>query len=376
MPSACAIPARLNAFSSRSLIRRTGEVDFLIRTAEILGAVPQPARPEGLVLLAARNVDQLRRYPLMVLAEIKRRGWAVLPLVSGLLPPAPTGDARIDALDGAISPDLRLSAAAEALFPAAPPAVADLARGRLSWGGIGLDHALWEEAAISRRRYHIDWDCPELQHHLGNLAAWSAAMGRALEHGAALHRAGGPKLAAMMLFNARLPDALLRAWCERQGDPQNLFCLHAANGYQNYFTNFATNVSERYVIRNMTAAPQARAASFPLPENFARHCAARRDALPAIRARFAALPHLARSTLGAAAPPEAQAAAARIEAWRQRGGRVACAFGKVVCDSQVPFDGGPAHASMEDWIRHAIATVSGPGARPAPAPAPAPARFC
>jgi capsular polysaccharide export protein len=57
--------------------------------------------------------------------------------------------------------------------------------------------------------------------------------------------------------------------------------------------------------------------------------------------------------------PEAEACLDRIRAWRENGGKVACLFGKVVCDSQVPFDGGPAHSSMKDWLNHAIESVRG-----------------
>lgn len=45
--------------------------------------------------------------------------------------------------------------------------------------------------------------------------------------------------------------------------------------------------------------------------------------------------------------------------WRAKGGKVACLFGRVVCDSAVPFDGGPVHADLKDWLRHSIEAVRG-----------------
>ncbi len=348
-------PSRLNAFASRSMIKRRGELAFLIRTAEILGDVSQPKEPKGVLLLTARNLDHLRRMPLMVLRRMKAEGWALVPLVSGLLPPEPTGRADIDRLHGAISPNIRLSSDAEAAFPALTGFEADLSTGSFTWDGLALSHPLWEDAAIARRRYHIDWSCPELQSAMGNLVKWTKAMGRALDYAKGLD----VPVASLVILPARLPDAAVRLYCEAKGDADGFFCLHGANGYQNYFTNFATNVSERYVIRNLTAHPETRAAAMPVPENFERYYGAATPRLDAIRARFAATPATPRSTEGKGRPPEAEALLGELSDWRARGGKIACAFGKVVCDSSVPFDGGLAHASMEDWIQHACAAVDG-----------------
>lgn len=353
-------PSKLNAVSNHSLIKRAGELDFLAETADLWHSVPQPERPRGVVVIAARNIDALRRYPLMVLLELKRRGWAVVPLVQGLLPPQPTGRPDIDLLAGALTPNQHLTTAAERAFPALKGFEADPASGQLSWAGLDLSHAVWEDAAINRRRYTLNFGCPELQSYLGMLMGWTGLMARALHYAHDLGRQSGLPVMHMSLFNARLPDALYAAYARAHGDPETFFHVHVANGYQNYFTNFSTNLSERFVLRNTTAAPETRSASFPRPENFARYHASVQHRLPEIRARFAATPQVRRSTGDSTGrPPEAEAALARIRAWKAQGGRVACAFGKVVCDSSVPFDGGPVHGSMQDWLNHCIRAVQG-----------------
>ena len=352
---ALAHPRQLNAFTSRSLIKRRGELAFLIKTAEVLGAVPQPQKPKGLVLLTARNLDHLRRTPLMVLRQLKAEGWAVIPLVSGLLPYEPTRRPEIDLLNGAISPNIRLSSAAKAAFPTLTGFSADLTKGRFDWDGIELSHPLWEDAAIARRRYHVDWECPELMSSMGNLVAWTKAMGQALEYAQTLDL----PIANLVILPARLPDAAIRLYCEEKGDPEQFYCLHGANGYQNYFTNFSTNISERYVLRNLTAYPATRAAAMPVPAYFERYYSAAKPRLADIRARFATTAATPRSTQGKPRPPEANALLEELKTWRAGGGKIACAFGKVVCDSSVPFDGGPAHSSMEDWIQHACRAVAG-----------------
>src|SRR5204862_498482 len=57
--------------------------------------------------------------------------------------------------------------------------------------------------------------------------------------------------------------------------------------------------------------------------------------------------------------PAAAESERRILEWRARGGKVACLFGRVVCDSAVPFDGGPVHSDLRDWLRHSIEAVRG-----------------
>ena len=355
---ALANPSLLNPVSNNNLIKRTGELEFLVETAQIYQSVPQPQNPKGVVLIAARNIDLMRRYPVMGLLEFKRQGWAVIPMVGGLLPRELTGHAEIDILNGALTPSLRFTPEAAAAMPELEDYEADLATGTLRWGDIDLSHSVWEDASINRRRYNIDYSCPELQRYLGQLFQWNQAMCRMMSYAHSQHLHSKLPTASISLFNCRLPDSMFRFFCEQKGDPDTFFYLHGANGYQNYFANFSTNLSQRYVLRNMTRTPHARSASFPLPENFETYFAAQSDQLPDILKRFENTTRIQRSTAGdAPLPAKAIAANQKIAAWRAQGGKVVCAFGKVVCDSSVPFDGGPAHSSMKDWINHAVRTV-------------------
>lgn len=353
-------PLHLQAYTSYTLFKRIGELKFLIETAKIYRRVPQPKYPRGVVLITPRNIDHLRRYPILVLREFKRLGWAVVPLVEGLLPKELTGVPEIDVLNGAIHPTSDLSEAAATVMPELTEFNFDASKGYLEWRGMALSHPLWEDAAINRRRYHIDHSCPRLQEYLTGLSKWTQSVGRVLEYANDLHKTTALPVACHSLVNSRLPDALFRFYCEKFGSPDGFFFVHGANGYQNYFTNFSTNVSRRYVLRNMTKAPETRSASFPIPANFERYYESRKADAADILAKFEDVTKVKRSTVGQKTRlPEAQAAEDRIKAWRARGGKVACAFGKVVCDSGVPFDGGTAHANMKDWINHSIASVQG-----------------
>ena len=353
-------PSRLRPHEHWGILRRHGELKFLSRTAQIFAQVPQPAEPVGVVVLAARNIDQLRKYPLAVMLELRRRGWAVVNLVEGLLPVEPSGRPEIDLLAGCITIERGLTAEAEAAFPRLEGFRPDPAAGRLDWMGLGLSHSLLEDARIARRTYDVDFSCPALQQALARLCGATELMARALVQARRSLGAAGLRAGFLSLYNSRLPDSLFRLYCQAEGDPQRFFALQTANGYENYFANFANPISTRCVIRNVTLHPEVRSASFPTPANFDRYVAANRDRAGAVLGRVEAIA-MARRTEGAdtGPDPEAQACAARIEAWRGRGGHVACLFGRVVCDSAVPFDGGPVHADLKTWLNQSIEAVRG-----------------
>ena len=109
-------PSRFKAYSCYSLIKRVGELGFLERTAEIWSSVPQPRHPERVIVIAPRNLHQLTRYPLVVLLEMKRQGWAVVPLFEGLLPKEETGDLGLDLLNGCLTLNRRVHPAVKDRF--------------------------------------------------------------------------------------------------------------------------------------------------------------------------------------------------------------------------------------------------------------------
>lgn len=351
-------PAKVNSVLSHSLINRVGELRFLAKTASLFKSIPQPTEPKGIVLLTPRNISQLRLHPLMVLTEMKRQGWAVIPTVEGILPRQLTGNPALDVMNGAIMRTAAIHPSRAEMLRDVDDFEFDASKGHLRWKNIDLSHSIWEDSAINRRMYNVDYGCPALRSYLSGLTDWTRSTARILDYAYKLHQETGLKVATMALYNSRLPDSLHRLFCNEYGNPESFFALHAANGYQNYFTNFSTNVSQRFVLRNMTRASQVRSASFPVPENFERYYQDNRARLPEMLERFAGVTKIKRSTTGLETKPlEVIEASEKIAQWREKGGKVVCAFGKVVCDSSVPFDGGPAHASMKDWINDCVRAV-------------------
>lgn len=333
-------------------IRLIGGMGFAADTTNFLAQIPQPKNPRGVIFIAPRVIEHTRMLPWAVFAELRSMNWAVVPLVEGTAAYEPTGIEEIDRYANCISPTRRLTKNASEAFEPIEPFERDLAKGRLRWRGLNFDHQLWEEAAINRRRYNIDFTCPALQESLGELADWAEITARVIHNARSSFSKLGLRAGVFVNFNHRLPDAVFRFYCEKFGDPEDFFCVHAANGYENYFVNFARNVSTKCVVRNMTQHPESRSASFPLKDDFeAFYNSGRVMVEPA--------PALIRRMQKKDSPRNAEADAAEraIAAWRRGGKPVACVFGKVVCDSSLPVDGGPAHRNMKDWLNHTIQSV-------------------
>lgn len=353
-------PAQFDPWRHWSLIRRADELRFLRDTTHWFTKVPQPSRPKGVIMLAPRNAQQLTKYPLVVLMELKRQGWAVIPLVQGVLPRQKTGDPRIDKFIGCITQDGRLSPDVAPAFERIDDLVADVPRGRLAWAGTDMSQVLWEEAAINRRRFNVDFTCPALEPFLERLVNWTAVIGTALHTARRDFGAMRLRTGTIVSFQARLPDAIVRFYCAERGDPRDFFCIHATNGYENYFANFSRPYSMKAGLRNVTAHPELRTASFPVPKDFTAWYEDRKAFGADNLASVEAVTKVRRAAREAPEPPpEALAFKERVRNWKAEGGHVACLFGKVVCDLGAPTDGGPAHANMKDWINHTVESVRG-----------------
>lgn len=354
-------PAQIRPHAHWSVLRRYGEIKFLSDTAKAFARVPQPADPRGVIVIAARNIDQLRKYPLAVLIELRRQGWAVLSLVEGLLPFATSENEDVNLLSGCIAIERTLTPWAESVFPQLEGYEPAPGEGRVDWMGLNLSHSLMEDARIARRSFDVDFTCPALRQDLTRLTRWTELMSRAMVHARETLPDQGVRVGFLSLFNSRLPDSVFRLYCDVKGDEEDFFALQTANGYENYFANFGNPISTRCVIRNVTKHPEVRSGSFPTPANFTSYVETNHGRAPEVLDRVRTIA-LAKRTQGpdpAARDPEAVALEERCTAFREKGGRVVCLFGRVVCDSAVPFDGGPAHQDLKDWVNHSIDAVRG-----------------
>jgi len=349
-----------NPHLSWRLARQAADFDFARQTANLYLKIPQPQNPKGVVFVPTRTSELIRWIPVVVLMELKQMGWAVVPLVKGTLPIEKTGIPEIDRYAGCLTLEKTFAKDLEDSFAPIEDFDFDADNGTVNWRDMDLSHVLWEDASVYMRRYNIDYKCPVLKKHLAQLVHWTKVMATILQDMEKNLKKTNIRVGFMTQFTHRFPEAIFRSYCDNYGDPDNFFCVQSANGYQNYFANFSTNLSTKRTMRNVTKHPIARTASFPIPERFEAYYQEHKSEIPAILEKVKDVTKVRRSTKGKnILSQEAKYALECIYKWRDEGGKVACAFGKVVCDSAVPYDGGLSHKNMKDWINHTIKSVDG-----------------
>ncbi len=290
--------------------------------------------------------------------ELKKQGWAIVPLVEGSLPVEPTGDTVIDQFIYCLSREGTSKAwPSNTDNPRAAPSQSDLKRGMLRYNGLDLSHALWETASILLRRYSIDFSSSDIVPFVQEVASTTVSLVEVMKKIQSSLGLRHQKIAFMGFNTHRLPHAAIRLYCQSRGHSERFFCVQSINAYENYFGNFRSNISTKMALRNVTAYPHQRVAFLPEPNHFERwyldnsrhHKQMLSAAMTIIRMRRA-------SSVAASAPG---AIRKKLFAWKEEGGTVACMFGKVVCDLGVPYDGGPAHANLKDWLNHTTKLVNG-----------------
>ncbi len=341
----------------RLAIERGGELDFARASAAYLQTFPQPSKPEGIIFVSPRKLSFLRADPLVMLMELRKKGWAVVPLVEGTLPADETGIAEVDNLINIVGRDGRLKRSLGAAGNIDKDFRCDLANGHLSFRDVDLSHPMYELATVRRRAYTIDFSCPVVRGHLAPITVWVQSYLSVLEYLRHFNRSSKLRLGFMCGETHILPNAVFRHYCEKHGDPREFFCVQSVNAYENYFSNFKANVSTRLAVRNLTAVPHLRTPFLPEPSEFDAWYQANKDRAPEFLQEVEGITGMRRSTGDSAREAEAEACLQRIDKWRACGGKVVCLFGKVPADLAIPYDGGPAHSSMKDWLNHSIAAA-------------------
>jgi hypothetical protein len=96
----------------------------------------------------------------------------------------------------------------------------------------------------------------------------------------------------------------------------------------------------------------------PVKEKFEAWCNAGQD-VKAIVAEAEQWANTNRATSSRELSYQAEATLDIIKAHRAKGGHVVCILGKMVFDLSTPWERGPAHSGMDDWLNHSLESVRG-----------------
>ncbi|OAM81232.1 hypothetical protein [Devosia elaeis] len=334
-------------FSLGKSLQYTDTIDrlsFLAETSDWLAKVDQPERPNGVVLLASLNCYNTLAMVTPALIEMKRRGFAVGSLMSGVLNQRPPENMHpeLGSLFNCIHrnrEDGQVSLAWEV----------DWSERRVMCGGINYYQGIYERLSTIYRRATIFIEEEPIASTFMSLLKRCDYVLRACQK---VEAAAENSEAPIILLGSNshvAPYSVIRDFCLGKSLP-NLRYVTCNVAYENYYSNLGGKYSRSMAVVDMTLHRECRAPFLAIKSRFDRWYTefGRSDA---VRERFDNLLSANRSGKAIGSDDEI---GRTIQTAREEGRKVVCCFGKILCDLSVPYDGGPAHLDMIDWINHSI----------------------
>ncbi|WFE89359.1 hypothetical protein K1718_24920 [Roseibium porphyridii] len=322
---------------------------FYRSCADLLSSCPQPQDPKGVVFVLPYDAQNTMAMGVPVMGELRKRGYATHYLGTGILPKDPTGIAEIDKYHGIISYDYTtLSDEPYYERTLRNEWKIDWKNKVLECDGVNYFQGVFEYLANRYRRFDIDIEKAPIQKFFyTQLLKCDRAVSicKDIQSNPALK---GVPVRFMAVSAQTSPSYIYKEFCAEVGYKDDMHLIFHINGYENYFSNLGTKVASTMGVRDMTVRPFIRS---PL--------IVRRDMLelPADseveKERLKTV--LTADRVGVVGQtPVVAAVEKRIREHRAKGGKVIVCYGKVLCDLGVPYDGGPAHRDILDWVNHTI----------------------
>jgi len=322
---------------------------FYKSCAELLASCPQPQDPKGVVFVLPYDAQNTMAMGIPVMGELRKRGYATHYLGTGILPKDPTGNAEIDKYHGIVSYDYT-TLSDEPYYDRTLKNEwkIDWKNKVLECDGVNYFQGVFEYLANRYRRFDIDIEKAPIQKFFyTQLLKCDRAVSicKDIQSNPALK---GLPVRFMAVSAQTSPSYIYKEFCAEVGYRDDMHLIFHINGYENYFSNLGTKVASTMGVRDMTVRPFIRS---PL--------IVRRDMLApptdsdVEKERLKSV--LTADRVGVVGQtPLVAAVEKRIREHRAKGGKVIVCYGKVLCDLGVPYDGGPAHRDILDWVNHTI----------------------
>jgi capsular polysaccharide export protein len=319
---------------------------FLDQTSRIINSMPQPSDPAGVALLASLNCFNTLALVGPILVELKRQGYAVGSLLEGVLDsPGISGPAGSlfncaiqDRTDGNVELDWHVDWPARLVEAC----------------GVNFYQGIYERLSTKFRRATITLDDAVIKEQFDHLLRSSDYMLRKCLEVEAVAKSTSQPIILIGSNSHVSPYSVIRDFALSRDLP-NLRYVSASVAYENYYSNLGSKYSGSMAVVDMTLHKTCRAPFLAIRPRFEKWYRANRKS-EEIDRRFDLMinENRNRRLVDIQAP-----AHERILEARKVGRRVVCCLGKVPCDLAVPYDGGPAHIDMTDWLNHSIESVAG-----------------
>ncbi len=334
---------------------------FLKVTNDLLNEVPQPRVPCGIAVIVAKNAHELNVYPILAIRELKRRGFAIVSLVSGLLEYQPTGIAEIDQIADQLNPGMdHAKWQDEAGGETDKQWDIDFGARKIAYDGVDVYWGVREDLSCRNRRYSIDFEDPSKQDVLADNMRRIEVFEVCLRHVADAGRRLNLPVRVILPYVHLGSHFYTRRYVQRRASQQDISVIHVANVYENYFANFQTDEATTLAVRDMTLHADLAGAYFAPMTCFEQYDSQlsvdQREQLVDTMDQWTRQHRVQRQVLVGQSD--------RLDFLtkeRQQGKRIVGLLGKVLFDLEMPRGDGPAHADMREWFDH---TVEIAGANP------------
>jgi capsular polysaccharide export protein len=335
-----------------SLYEAKEKVEFFIDAEAIIESIPQPNIPKGVVFLATFSDFNTVASLVPVLREIRRLGYAIVSLCDGILSQAPTGFPAIDQFMGIIQ------------NPNAAPARKNSYHNEweINWSkriirsnDINFYQGFYERLSNASRRVDVDINDADVGREFYKRLATSDSALHVCKR--ILSDIACQKIPAIIISGSShvAPHSIFRDFCLAKSHPFLSF-VSISMGYENYFNNLGGRFATTMTVADMTLHPTHRAPFLPRADRFERWYAQERDN-PIYQRRASEL--IGYNRVHQRDDSVSQTLQQRLNEQRTKGRKIVACFGKIPIDLGVPYDGGPGHEDLRDWLNHTIDAVRG-----------------
>lgn len=335
---------KLKAPDKRKAIEtEINRLNFINESSSILNAQPQPKVPKGVVFMATSKCYNTTAMMIPALVELKKKGYAIVNLDRGMAQNSATGLDYIDQFAGAIPHDLVFDSFAHDWK-------VDWDKREVSAAGINFYQGFYEGLSVASRTYYPDLNHAHVNTQFMNKLKHSDVCLSVCENiFREVTNRGIPTV--FVTGNSHVPPScIFRDFCQHKDHPLLTF-INCNIAYENYFSNLGSKYSHTMCVTDMTLYPTIRAPFF-----------ARRDQFDAWYAKNKSNKNYQEQAdklikvnrVSSKDNSTEQEVINYLKAEKKKGKKIICAFGKIPVDLNVPYDGGPAHSDMADWINHTV----------------------
>jgi hypothetical protein len=330
-----------------SIEREIAKIEFCKQSSAILNSVAQPALPRGVIFLASQTCFNTLAMMIPSLVELKKKGYSVINLMEGMTEHQPTGIEYIDKFSGAIPTNF--------IFPKLQNEwVIDWDKKIVSSNGINFYQGFYERLSTFTRRYHIDLNIKSTSKAFFNtLNRADACLSICKKIFSDIVSNGIP--ASFISGNSHVtPFSVFRDFARHKNHPLLSF-VNCNVAYESYYTNLGSKFANTMCVTDMTLYPNIRAPFMARKDQF-DNWYMKNESDPTFIEKSNSLINVNR--VGSSTDLKELELINFIKSKKAEGKKILCAFGKIPVDLNVPYDGGPAHIDMADWINHTVSICS------------------